>query len=99
MENAIRRIAEQLPDDVPGNKRWAALQFLEGNERMAAYLHNSMNLSPLAAIRAETERALGGALAKHIYEARDRWIAEVIAASAIEFKHKPLTWTEKSMRW
>ncbi|MED4833064.1 FeoB small GTPase domain-containing protein, partial [Geobacillus stearothermophilus] len=57
VENAIRRIAEQLPDDVPGNKRWAALQFLEGNERMAAYLHNSMNLSPLAAIRAETERA------------------------------------------
>ncbi|MGP3561447.1 ferrous iron transport protein B [Geobacillus sp. BK01] len=95
VENAICRIVEQLPDDVPGDKRWVALQFLEGNERMAAYLHNRMDLSPLAAIRAETERALGGALAKQIYEARDRWIAEVIAASAIEFKHKPLTWTEK----
>ncbi|MGG3894991.1 ferrous iron transport protein B [Geobacillus stearothermophilus] len=95
VENAIRRIAEQLPDDVPGNKRWVALQFLEGNERIAAYLRGRFDLSPLLAIREETEQALGCQAAKHIYEARDRWISETIAASAIEFKHKPLTWTEK----
>ncbi|WP_025950729.1 ferrous iron transport protein B [Geobacillus thermocatenulatus] len=95
VENAIRRIAEQLPDDVPGNKRWAALQFLEGNERMAAYLHGRFDLSPLAAIREETEQALGYQAAKHIYETRDRWISEAIAVTAIEFEQKPLTLTEK----
>ncbi|OQP15635.1 ferrous iron transport protein B [Geobacillus zalihae] len=95
VERAIRRIAEQLPDDVPGNKRWAALQFLEGNERIAAYLRGRFDLSPLLAIREETEQALGCQAAKHIYETRDRWISETIAATAIEFEQKPLTLTEK----
>ncbi|WP_060787907.1 ferrous iron transport protein B [Geobacillus zalihae] len=95
VENAIRSIAEQLPDDVPGNKRWAALQFLEGNERIAAYLRGRFDLSPLLAIREETEQALGCQAAKHIYETRDRWISETIAATAIEFEQKPLTLTEK----
>lgn len=95
VENAIRSIAEQLPDDVPGNKRWVALQFLEGNERIAAYLRGRFDLSPLLAIREETEQALGCQAAKHIYETRDRWISETIAATAIEFEQKPLTLTEK----
>ncbi|MGG3923207.1 ferrous iron transport protein B, partial [Geobacillus thermodenitrificans] len=95
VERAIRRIAEQLPDDVPGDKRWMALQFLEGNERLAAYLRDHFDLSPLLAIRKETEQALGCQAAKHIYETRDRWISETIAAAAIEFKPKPLTLTEK----
>ncbi len=95
VENAIRRIAEQLPDDVPGDKRWVALQFLEGNERIAAYLRGRFDLSPLLAIREETEQALGCQAAKHIYETRDRWISETIAATAIEFEQKPLTLTEK----
>ncbi|KAF0995205.1 ferrous iron transport protein B [Geobacillus sp. TFV-3] len=94
VENAIRRIAEQLPDDVPGNKRWAALQFLEGNERMAAYLRGRLDLAPLLAIRTDTERTLGGPLAKLIYERRDRWISEAIAIAAIELETKPLTLTE-----
>ncbi|KQB93211.1 Ferrous iron transport protein B [Geobacillus sp. PA-3] len=95
VERAIRRIAEQLPDDVPGDKRWMALQFLEGNERLAAYLRDHFDLSPLLAIRKETEQALGCQAAKHIYETRDRWISETIVAAAIEFKPKPLTLTEK----
>ncbi|WP_445612358.1 ferrous iron transport protein B [Geobacillus sp. YF-1] len=95
VERAIRRIAEQLPDDVPGDKRWMALQFLEGNERIAAYLSNRCDLSLLVAIRAETEQVLGCPVAKRIYEARDRWISETIAAAAIEFAPKPLTLTEK----
>ncbi|ODA17541.1 ferrous iron transport protein B [Geobacillus thermoleovorans] len=95
VENAIRCITERLPDDVPGNKRWAALQFLEGNERMAAYLRGRLDLAPLLAIRADTERTLGGPLAKLIYETRDRWIGEAIAVAAIALENKPLTWTEK----
>ncbi len=96
VENAIRCITERLPDDVPGNKRWAALQFLEGNERMAAYLRGRLDLAPLLAIRADTERTLGGPLAKLIYETRDRWIGEAIAVAAIALENKPLTWTEKT---
>ncbi len=95
VERAIRRIAEQLPDDMSGNKRWMALQFLEGNERIAAYLRDRFDLSPLLAIREETEQALGCRAAQLIYEARDRWISETIAAAAIEFAPKPLTLTEK----
>nr|WP_223812044.1 FeoB small GTPase domain-containing protein [Geobacillus sp. 46C-IIa] len=95
VECAVRRIAEQLPDDMPGDKRWMALQFLEGNERIAVYLRNHFDLSPLLAIREETEQALGCQAAKPIYEARDRWISETIAATAIEFEPKPLTLTEK----
>ncbi|KJE26267.1 ferrous iron transport protein B [Geobacillus kaustophilus] len=95
VEGAIRRIAEQLPDDVPGNKRWVALQFLGGNERMAAYLRDRLDLDRLLAIRADTERMLGGELAKRLYEARDRTIREWIAVAAITFENKPLTWTEK----
>ncbi|RXS90426.1 ferrous iron transport protein B [Geobacillus zalihae] len=95
VERAIRRIAEQLPDDVPGNKRWAALQFLEGNERIAAYLRGRLDLSPLLEARAEAEQKLGSSVAEQIYETRDRWIGEAIAVAAIALENKPLTWTEK----
>ncbi|AWO75939.1 ferrous iron transport protein B [Geobacillus thermoleovorans] len=95
VERAICRIAEQLPDDVPGNKRWVALQFLEGNERIAAYLRGRLDLSPLLEARAEAEQKLGSSVAEQIYETRDRWIGEAIAVAAIALENKPLTWTEK----
>ncbi|BAD76133.1 ferrous iron uptake system protein B [Geobacillus kaustophilus HTA426] len=95
VENAIRCITERLPDDVPGDKRWVALQFLEGNERMAAYLRGRLDLSPLLEARAEAEQKLGSSVAEQIYETRDRWIGEAIAVAAMALENKPLTWTEK----
>lgn len=95
VEAAVQKIGEQLPDDVPVSKRWLALQFLEGNERVHAYLQKYVDVAPLRSIRDNVRQTLGRALAEHMYEVRDQWIANVIEASTAIMKQKPLTLTEK----
>ncbi|MED4904796.1 ferrous iron transport protein B [Parageobacillus thermoglucosidasius] len=95
VEAAVQKIAEQLPDDVPVSKRWLALQFLEGNERVHAYLQTYFDVAPLISIRDNVRQTLGRALAEHMHEVRDQWIAKVIETSTVTMKQKPLTLTEK----
>ncbi|KYD28889.1 ferrous iron transport protein B [Parageobacillus toebii] len=95
VETAVQKISEQLPDDLPAAKRWLALQFLEGNERIYAYLQTYMDIAPLMAIRDKAQQALGRPLAEHIYDVRDKWIAHAIETSTVIFQQKPLTLTEK----
>ncbi|MEW5322235.1 hypothetical protein V2J23_08795 [Geobacillus thermoleovorans] len=77
------------------SKRWLALQFLEGNERIHAYLQTYMDIAPLVAVRDEAQHALGRPLAEHIYDACDKWIVHAIETSTVIFQQKPLTLTEK----
>ncbi|WP_017434231.1 ferrous iron transport protein B [Saccharococcus caldoxylosilyticus] len=95
VEAAVQKISEQLPDDLLASKRWLALQFLEGNERIHAYLQTYMDIAPLVAVRDEAQHALGRPLAEHIYDARDKWIVHAIETSTVIFQQKPLTLTEK----
>ena len=95
VEAAVQKIGEQLPDDVPVSKRWLALQFLEGNERVHAYLQTYVDVAPLRSIRDNARQTLGHSLAEHMYEVRDQWIANVIETSTVAMKQKPLTLTEK----
>jgi ferrous iron transport protein B len=95
VETAVQKIGEQLPDDLLAAKRWLALQFLEGNDRIHAYLQTYMDIAPLMAIRDEAQQALGRPLAKHIYDVRDKWIANVTENSTVTIKQNPLTLTEK----
>lgn len=95
VEAAVQKIGEQLPDDVPVSKRWLALQFLEGNERVHAYLQTYVDVAPLRSIRDNARQTLGHSLAEHMYEVRDQWIANVVETSTVAMKQKPLTLTEK----
>lgn len=95
VEAAVQKIGEQLPDDLPVSKRWLALQFLEGNERVHAYLQTYLEVAPLLLIRDNVRQKLGRALAEHMYEVRERWIAKVIETSTVTTKQKTLTLTEK----
>ncbi|OAT74030.1 ferrous iron transport protein B [Parageobacillus thermoglucosidasius] len=95
VEAAVQKIGEQLPDDLPVSKRWLALQFLEGNERVHAYLQTYLEVAPLLLIRDNVRQKLGRALAEHMYEVRERWIAKIIETSTVTTKQKTLTLTEK----
>jgi ferrous iron transport protein B len=95
VEAAVKKICEQLPDDLPVSKRWLALQFLEGNERVHAYLQTYLDVAPLIWIRDNVQQTLGRTLAEHIYEVRDQWIANVVETSTVTISQKPLTLTEK----
>ncbi|WP_374719373.1 ferrous iron transport protein B [Parageobacillus toebii] len=95
VEVAVQKIGEQLPDDLPVSKRWLALQFLEGNKRVHAYLQTYVDVAPLILIRDDVQQALGCTLAEHIYEVRDKWITNVIKKSTVAIKQNPLTLTEK----
>lgn len=95
VEVAVQKIGEQLPDDLPVSKRWLALQFLEGNKRVHAYLQTYVDIAPLILIRDNVQQALGCTLAEHIYKVRDKWITNVIKKSTVAIKQNPLTLTEK----
>jgi ferrous iron transport protein B len=95
VEVAVQKIGEQLPDDLPVSKRWLALQFLEGNKRVHAYLQTYVDVAPLILIRDNVQQALGCTLAEYIYEVRDKWITNVVKKSTVAIKQNPLTLTEK----
>jgi ferrous iron transport protein B len=95
VEVAVQKIGEQLPDNLPVSKRWLALQFLEGNKRVHAYLQTYVDVAPLILIRDDVQQTLGCTLAEHIYEVRDKWITNVIKKSTVAIKQNPLTLTEK----
>lgn len=95
VEVAVQKIGEQLPDDLPVSKRWLALQFLEGNKRVHAYLQTYVDIAPLILIRDNVQQTLGCTLAEHIYKVRDKWITNVIKKSTVAIKQNPLTLTEK----
>ncbi|OXB91620.1 ferrous iron transport protein B [Parageobacillus galactosidasius] len=95
VEVAVQKIGEQLPDNLPVSKRWLALQFLEGNKRVHAYLQTYVDIAPLILIRDNVQQALGCTLAEHIYKVRDKWITNVIKKSTVAIKQNPLTLTEK----
>ncbi|WMT18291.1 ferrous iron transport protein B [Parageobacillus toebii] len=95
VEVAVQKIGEQLPDNLPVSKRWLALQFLEGNKRVHAYLQTYVDIAPLILIRDNVQQTLGCTLAEHIYKVRDKWITNVIKKSTVAIKQNPLTLTEK----
>ncbi|QPA32408.1 ferrous iron transport protein B [Thermaerobacillus caldiproteolyticus] len=95
VETAIHRISEQLPTELNLSKRWLALQFLEGNQRVHEYLQASVDIGPLLEVRNRVQELIGRPLPQYIHDVREKWIVDVIEKTTIIAQKQPLTITER----
>lgn len=94
LEEMIERITLVLPEDHL-NKRWLAIQYLEGNRRVSSYLHERLeNGDMLDQVKAEAEtelekRGLPSSIRQYIYRVRDQRITKILEqATAASPVHK-----------
>lgn len=101
VEEAIHRLIELLPEDsaLPP-KRWAALQFFEGNPVVTDLLANFVDRQTLHELRQETEGLLqretaSKSLHQHIRQVRGLFIARIVQQSVRITKRSDYTFTER----
>jgi ferrous iron transport protein B len=100
IETAIDEIIRHLPSHIEVSKRWLALQFLEGNERVYQYLQTMVDIQSLVAIRTRVEESIrhlphGHSLRQLIHHVRETLIMDVLEKVTVIHEEKSLTWTEK----
>jgi ferrous iron transport protein B len=100
IETAINEITGCLPSHIEVSKRWLALQFLEGNERVHQYLQTMVDIQSLEAIRQHAEKSIrhlphGQSLRQFIHHVRETLIMDVLEKVTVIHEEKTLTWTEK----
>lgn len=101
VEKAIHRLIELLPENsaLPP-KRWAALQFFEGNPVVTDLLANFVDRQTLHELRQETEELLQREIAskslhQHIRQVRGLFIARIVPQSVRITKRSDYTLTER----
>ncbi|MED2942349.1 ferrous iron transport protein B [Bacillus swezeyi] len=100
LEQAISELASIIPDRPGVQKRWMALQYLEGNSKMKEQLESTVEQARLQEIcRTAEERLIRENIAKslhqHIYNVREQYIDEV-ASSSVQFpQDRKQTLTER----
>ncbi|MBO8155799.1 MAG: ferrous iron transport protein B [Bacillaceae bacterium] len=78
VEQAIENIEANIPDDTH-NRRWLALQFLEGNPIVEKYLSEKVSLDDLNSFKQQAEKLLNGrSLYQHIQTVRHQYVQDVI---------------------
>lgn len=78
VEQAIENIEANIPDDTH-NRRWLALQFLEGNPIVEKYLSEKISLDALNSFKQQAEKLLNGRpLYQHIQTVRHQYVQGVI---------------------
>ncbi|WP_027410317.1 ferrous iron transport protein B [Anoxybacteroides tepidamans] len=100
IEAAIEKIVCCLPEPNGISKRWLALQFLEGNERVCEYLQGQIDMKPLVSIREMVEENIRliqptGSIRQSIHHIREMFIADVLKQTITIAREKAYTWTEK----
>ncbi|WP_442598389.1 ferrous iron transport protein B [Neobacillus sp. D3-1R] len=84
VESSIEQVIKLLPDRLSMNKRWLAIQFLEGNKRVEAYL-DGLNIDGTALLQIKKDvegklenRGYNPAIRQYIYNIRDQKIMAII---------------------
>ncbi|MEH7336193.1 ferrous iron transport protein B [Neobacillus drentensis] len=84
LEKAIEQIINILPNDSILNRRWMAIQFLEGNKRVKTYFDQHIeNKDKLDQIKRETEEdlvklGLAPSIRQYIYNVRDQKVTSIL---------------------
>ncbi|NBJ69554.1 MULTISPECIES: ferrous iron transport protein B [Clostridia] len=84
LEEMIDRISQLIPNEANLNKRWVAIQYLEGNKRITSYLDQHIsNTAMLEQIKQEAEEELvkrghSCSLRQFIYHMRDKNIIHIL---------------------
>lgn len=84
LEDAIERIIKLLPDHISMNKRWMAIQFLEGNKRVEGYIYSlKIDETSLEQIKKDVEgnlvnRGVKSSIRQYIYNVRDQKISSIL---------------------
>ncbi|TCT20900.1 ferrous iron transport protein B [Melghiribacillus thermohalophilus] len=78
VEQAIENIEANIPDD-SHNRRWLALQFLEGNPIVEKYLSENISMDALNRFKQQAEKLLNGrSLYQHIQTVRQEFVQDVM---------------------
>ncbi|MDN3018968.1 ferrous iron transport protein B [Paenibacillus sp. BSR1-1] len=84
LEKAIEQIITILPNDSNLNRRWMAVQFLEGNKRVKTYLDQHFaHTDKLDQMKRETEEelvklGLAPSIRQYIYNVRDQKVTSIL---------------------
>jgi ferrous iron transport protein B len=96
LEEAIDRIIELLPAESTLNRRWLAIQYLEGNKRVKSYVEELIpDTATLEFIRHQAEEklsslGLAASIKQFVYNTRDHAIDRIIEkVSTSTALHKP----------
>lgn len=101
VEQAIINIEENLSvHDKYVSKRWLALQFLDGNERIDQFLSEYRSYPVMEKIRLQTEKILikeqkVQSLAHYLSNKRERYIDKIIAVAVKTAPTDKKNWTKK----
>ena len=98
IEGAITKIVKILPD-LPHEKRWLAIQYLEGNETIQSYVRENIAVEKLQTIIDETEKKIKELeninVHQKIYKERDNYIESILNASLIVDKNRSIPITDR----
>ncbi|MBO8170313.1 MAG: ferrous iron transport protein B [Bacillaceae bacterium] len=82
LEACIEEIVRMLPD-LRVSKRWAAIQYLEGNTEVAQFLHRVADPQHLETGKRKAQEAVSGSVETYIRNIRDAYIDDLLAEVVI----------------